>query len=99
MVRRPVPWERALVVLADYPATVYFRDRWARWWRVYDAEPGRKPQCPPLPSAAHRYFVSTEGQRFRYTFEPGDDRALSARLFTRQRERAELVRVPTKRRT
>ena len=91
MGRRPVPWERALVVLADYPALLYFRDRWGQWWRVYDKERGKRPQCPPLPSAAYRYFISTEGRRFRYTFADGEDHAVSPRLLTRQRTEAELL--------
>lgn len=52
MGRRPIPWEKALVVLTEHPSACYFRDRWGQWWRVYDGK-----ECPPAEGARFRYFV------------------------------------------
>lgn len=86
MGRRPIPFERSLVVLTDYPPSAYYRDRWGHWWRVYDGK-----DCPPVPSARYRLFVSEQGQRLRYTFGDGEDRRLTPRSLTLQKQRAELV--------
>lgn len=76
-----------MVVLSEHPSACYFRDRWGRWWRVYD---GR--ERPPVTGAPFRYSVGPDKRRYRYAFSAGDDRELSPRLLVSQRERAQRIR-------
>lgn len=87
--RRPVAWEKALVVLAEHPSACYFRDRWNQWWRVYDGK-----FCPPYPDARSRCFVDRDGRRYRYTFKPDEDRTPTPKALLSQQEHAERIRQP-----
>ena len=68
------------------PAFCHFRDRWGQRWPVYDGT-----QCPPVKHATYPFLWGGTRRRHRYVFIPGEDRELTPRALSLQRERAKYI--------